>query len=333
MPLRLVQLTTLENERAVAVLDEGCKARLVRDVASTYALANRAIAQGLPLADIVDEAGLGGSIDIFAVLAEGRVLPPLDHPIDPAHLTVSGTGLTHLGSAKGRDTMHKNVSDAAVLTDSMRMFNLGLENGKPAPGREGAQPEWFYKGDGSIVVAPEAPLLSPSFAQDGGEEPEIVGLYVIGPDGTPFRLGYALGNEFSDHVTERFNYLWLAHSKLRACSYGPELRAGELPASVVGRSRIRRGNELIWDATFMSGEDNMSHRIDNLERHHFKYAQFRRPGDVHVHFFGTATASFSVELKTQAGDVFEIEADAFLLPLRNPVGESLPPVTAAVQAL
>ena len=333
MPLRLVQLTTLENERAVAVLGEGCKARLVRDVASTYALADRAIARGLPLSDIVDEAGLGDSIDIVAALAEGRVLPPLDHPIDPAHLTVSGTGLTHLGSAQGRDMMHKNVSDAAVLTDSMRMFKLGLENGKPAPGREGAQPEWFYKGDGSIVVAPEAPLLSPSFAQDGGEEPEIVGLYVIGFDGVPFRLGYALGNEFSDHVTERFNYLWLAHSKLRVCSYGPELRVGELPASVLGRSRIRRGNDIIWDAPFLSGEDNMSHRIDNLERHHFKYAQFRRPGDVHVHFFGTATASFSVGLKTQADDVFEIEADAFLLPLRNPLGESLPPVTAAVQAL
>ena len=39
--------------------------------------------------------------------------------------------------------------------------------------------------------------ISPAFAEDAGEEPELVGLYVIGQCGTPFRLGYALGNEFS----------------------------------------------------------------------------------------------------------------------------------------
>ena len=78
------------------------------------------------------------------------------------------------------------------------------------------------------MVAPESAFASPAFAQDGGEEPEMVGLYLIGPDGTPHRLGFALGNEFSDHVTEKFNYLWLAHSKLRQCSFGPELRTGSL---------------------------------------------------------------------------------------------------------
>jgi hypothetical protein len=317
MPLRLVQFTTRDGARAVAALSEDRGARLVEGVDSTYALAGRAIAKGISLQQAVDQAGLGAGVDIHAALAEGRVLPPLDHPSDPAHLIVSGTGLTHLGSAEGRDKMHRRLESEANLTDSMKMFKLGLETGKPAAGREGSQPEWFYKGDGSIVAAPEAPFLSPSFAADGGEEPEMVGLYLIGPDGTPFRLGFALGNEFSDHVTERFNYLWLAHSKLRVCAFGPELRVGELPPSVQGRSRIRRGNELIWDKPFLSGENNMSHSIANLETHHFKYALFRRPGDVHVHFFGTATLSFSEGVKTQDGDVFELEADAFLLPLRN----------------
>src|SRR5205809_355699 len=86
----------------------------------------------------------------------------------------------------------------------------------PARRRDaGAQPEWFYKGDGDIVVGCGGALASPSFALDGGEEPELVGLYVISPAGTPHRLGFAIGNEFSDHVTERKNYLYLAHSKLR----------------------------------------------------------------------------------------------------------------------
>ena len=330
--MRLVQFWAEDGRRAVAALDDQAHGRMIRGVVSSYELANRAIAEKLSLEALVNRLGLGESVDIRAALAQGRVLAPLDHPGDPAHLIVTGTGLTHLGSAEGRDSMHKDLSDAAKLTDSMKMFKLGLEGGKPAAGREGVQPEWFYKGDGASVVPPENAFTSPAFAQDGGEEPEIVGLYVIGPDGTPHRLGFALGNEFSDHITEKFNYLWLAHSKLRQCSFGPELRTGPLPAAVTGRSRIRRGNEIVFDKPFLSGEDNMSHTIANLESHHFKYPGFRRPGDVHVHFFGTATLSFSAGVKTENGDIFEIEADAFLFPLRN--GLSTAPVAPfAVAAL
>jgi hypothetical protein len=329
--MRLVQLQGVDGGRAVAVLSDDASGRVIQGVASNYELAGRAIAEKLSLEAMVAKLCLGDSVDVRAALAEGRVLVPLDHP-DPAHLVVTGTGLTHLGSAEGRDAMHKKLSGEDALTDSMRMFKLGLESGKPGPGQEGAQPEWFYKGDGGSVVAPEAAFASPAFAQDGGEEPEIVGLYLIGSDGMPHRLGFSLGNEFSDHVTEKFNYLWLAHSKLRQCAFGPELRTGALPAAVTGRSRVRRGNEIIFDKPFLSGEDNMSHTIANLEAHHFKYASFRRPGDVHVHFFGTATLSFSAGVKTQDGDVFEIEADAFVFPLRNALGTA-PAVPFLVAAL
>src|SRR5882762_7041602 len=329
--MRLVQFRARDGSRAVAALDHDAHGRLIQGEMTSYELAGRAIAEKLSLKAMVAKLGLGESVDIRAALAEDRVLAPLDHP-DPAHLIVTGTGLTHLGSAEGRDSMHKDLSDHAKLTDSMKMFKLGLEAGKPAAGAEGAQPEWFYKGDGGSVMAPEAALASPAFAQDGGEEPEMVGLYLIGPDGVPHRLGFALGNEFSDHVTEKFNYLWLAHSKLRQCSFGPELRTGTLPGAVTGRSRIRRGNEIVFDKPFLSGEDNMSHTIANLEAHHFKYPGFRRPGDVHVHFFGTATLSFSAGIKTQEGDVFEIEADAFLFPLRNALGAA-PATPFAVAAL
>jgi len=222
-----------------------------------------------------------------------------------------------LGSAEGRDRMHKDLADPSKLTDSMRMFKLGLEGGKPEKSETGAQPEWFYKGDGSILIGPEGDLPSPAFALDGGEEPEIVGIYLIDDAGAPVRIGFALGNEFSDHVTERQNYLWLAHSKLRPASLGPELLVGDLPADVHGVSRIRRGKEVIWEKAFLSGEQNMAHSIANLEAHHFKYALFRRPGDVHVHFFGTATLSFSDGVQTRKGDIFEIESEPFGLPLRN----------------
>jgi hypothetical protein len=296
--------------RGIAGLDEAGDARAIGGATTTLELARQAVAAGAALAELAAERA-GDPIDLTAV----TLLSPVDHA-DPAHLTVSGTGLTHLGSAAGRDAMHKATA-AGLATDSMRMFLLGEQGGKPREGEAGVQPEWFYKGDGSIIAAPGAPLAMPWFAEDGGEEPEIAGIYLIGEDGEPLRLGFALGNEFSDHVTESGNYLWLAHSKLRQAALGPELLLGELPPAVEGTSRILRDGAVLWEKPFLTGEANMTHSLANLEHHHFKYARFRRPGDVHVHFFGTATASFADGIETRPGDVFEIEADAFALPLRN----------------
>jgi hypothetical protein len=313
--MRLAQILDEGGKRALVVSARG-ESRLVKGARTTLALAKAAIEGGVNLRKYVADRGVGKIVDLAAAYKEKRVLPPIDHA-DPAHVYVTGTGLTHLGSAEGRDKMHKSLADPSQLTDSMKMFKLGLEGGKPAKGGVGVQPEWFYKGDGSTLVRPGGDLVSPSFALDGGEEPEIVGVYVIAGNGVPVRVGFALGNEFSDHLMERQNYLYLAHSKLRPSSFGPELLIGEPPLDVTGVSRIRRGKEVIWEKPFLSGEQNMSHTIANLEAHHFKYTQFRRPGDVHIHFFGTATLSFSDSVKAEKGDVFEIEAAPFGLPLRN----------------
>ena len=294
----------------------GDKAHIVRATATVFELAQAAIAAGRSLADEVAARGSGEAVDLPKAAAAGRLQLPVSHP-DPAHLHLTGTGLTHLGSAAARDAMHSKLAGAETLTDSMRMFRMGLEGGRPAAGAVGAQPEWFYKGNGFAAVAPGAALTAPGFAEDGGEEPEIAGIYIVGPDGVVHRIGWALGNEFSDHVTERVNYLWLAHSKLRVASYGPEILVGDLPADVRGTSRIRRDGAVIWEKPFLSGEANMSHTIANLEHHHFKYDIFRQPGDVHVHFFGTATLSVADGIKTEAGDIFEIESPAFGLPLCN----------------
>jgi hypothetical protein len=317
--MHLIQFTDESGKRAIGATDGGIT-KVVAGAQSVYELALEAADSGTSLAQVVTAKGRGATVDRAALARDGRLLPPIDHP-DPAHLYVTGTGLTHLGSASTRDAMHKSDAAAseAPLTDSMKMFRMGLEGGKPAPGEVGVQPEWFYKGNGYVVAAPGAAIPSPAFAKDAGEEPEIAGIYVIGKDGTPFRVGFALGNEFSDHVTERVNYLFLAHSKLRYCSFGPELRVGELPRSVGGKSRILRDGKVIWEKPFLSGEDHMSHTIANLEHHHFKYRLFRQPGDVHVHMFGTATLSFADGIKTETGDVFEIEESQFGLPLRNSV--------------
>jgi hypothetical protein len=314
--MRLVQFRDQDGRRAVGVVDGGVL-RVLDGIESVHRLALDAMAAGTGLADAATRRLGATSIDYAAAIEERRILPPVDHP-DPAHFIVTGTGLTHLGSAEARDRMHEKLKSAeADLTDSMKMFRMGLEGGKPADGGVGVQPEWFYKGDGSCVVPPEAPLPSPAFALDAGEEGEVVGLYVIAPDGTPWRIGFTLGNEFSDHVTERQNYLWLAHSKLRACSIGPELLIGDLPAEVRGHCRIRRNGQVLWEDEFLSGESNMSHSIRNLEHHHFKYPLFRRPGDVHAHFFGAAVLSVAAGVTARPGDVFEIESPVFGRPLRN----------------
>ena len=294
----------------------GSGARLVPGAGTILELAQAAIAQGRGLADLVASHGQGEGVDLAGLLAADRLDCPLRHP-DPAHMHITGTGLTHTGSANARDAMH---ADVAGMTDSMKMFRMGIEGGKPGPGQVGVAPEWFYKGTGHGAVGPGAPLPSPSFALDGGEEPEIAAFYLIGADAVPYRVGFSLANEFSDHVTEKINYLYLAHSKLRPASFGPELLVGTLPGDVRGLSRIRRGGAVIWEKPFLSGEANMSHTLANLEHHHFKYGIFRQPGDLHVHMFGTATLSFADGIRPELGDMFEISAPDFGLPLINPLG-------------
>jgi len=332
--MRLVQFLSEANERCVAMVsDDDSKLQILTGTPSVRELALDAHRTNVALADLVTKRLSSRTEEYAPIIAANRLLLPLDHP-DPAHLYITGTGLDHLGSAQARDSMHTKLAGAMEdLTDSMKMFKLGLEGGKPASGQIGVQPEWFYKGDGSWLVPPGYPLELPDYALDGGEEPELVGLYVIGDDGKVLRVGFALGNEYSDHVLEKQNYLYLAHSKLRSSSFGPELLVGAAPSDIRGTSCIIRNGKEFWSAPFLTGEANMTHSIANIEHHHFKYAHFRRPGDVHVHYFGTATLSVAAGIKIQVGDTFEISAPAFGAPLRNSVVVGPSPQSGPVEVL
>jgi hypothetical protein len=264
---------------------------------------------------------------IYLAQSEGRLLPPIDHP-QPSRCYVTGTGLTHRASAENRQSMHVKTGSialpraeapAAPLTDSMKMYQLGLEGGQPAVGSIGVSPEWFYKGVGTILRAHGEPLTIPAHADDGGEEAEIAGVYVIGDAGTPFRIGFAQGNEFSDHVLESKNYLYLAQSKLRDCSLGPELVIDAAFDDIHGQAEIQRGGDIVWQAAQASGERWMCHSLVNLEHHHFKHAEHRRPGDVHVHYFGADMFSFKDRLRLEDSDVMQVSFEGFGRPLRNPI--------------
>ncbi len=315
--MRLIQLANLDGRRLGAV--EGERIRLLRSHHSVYALATAALREGAALAAVA-ERELGDETLEYPEIHEGgsewRILPAADHPDEPARCTVSGTGLSHIRSAANRQAMHA-ASDQ--VTDSMRMYEWGIEGGRPAPGAIGVSPEWFYKGTGSMLRAHGEPLDIPTYAEDGGEEPEIAGVYIVDLAGAPRRIGMAAGNEFSDHQFEKKNYLYLASSKLRTCAIGPELVIDPDFRRVTGDVKIERDGATLWSKAIQTGEEVMCHSLANMEHHHFKFELHRRPGDVHIHFFGADAFSFGEGISLADGDVTQVRFDGFGKPLRNTV--------------
>ena len=134
--MRLVQLGR-SGERALAIVD-GNVLRLLEKWTTVYDLALAAIRRSLPLSEFARNSASSDTLDYDPVYSqksgagesEWRLLCPIDHPGNPARLMVSGTGLTHKVSAENRAAMHGAVTP--TITDSMRMFQLGKEGGKPA---------------------------------------------------------------------------------------------------------------------------------------------------------------------------------------------------------
>ena len=367
--IRLVQLQS-GSARRVARVDEPFLV-LLAGTASVLDLVNEAIDTRVRLTTLVGERASSERLEydpVYAGSSPWRLLVPIDHP-EPARCMVSGTGLTHYGSAASRDAMHAHASgterdervpqpgsharqprmgpergsrvgvregvpaseasmpggrgsritEESELTDSMRMFRLGIEGGRPEHGKCGAAPEWFYKGNGTALRATGQVLPVPGYAEDGGEEAEVAGVYLIDREGRPMRIGMAAGNEFSDHQFEKRNYLNLAGSKLRYCALGPELVIGGDFDRVPGRVSIERHDRAVWQCDIVTGEQAMCHSIANIEHHHFKFEAHRRPGDVHVHFYGADRLSFADGVQLEEGDVMIVQFDGFGRPLRNAV--------------
>jgi hypothetical protein len=316
--MRLIQVAGKGGRRAGIVEDS--RIRLFKDFRTVYDLAVSALGSGAKLASDAGSAVGGDTLDydeIYSGESGWRILPPIDHPAEPARCMVTGTGLSHMGSASNRQAMH--AATEAQLTDSMKMFQWGVEGGRPEAGNPGVSPEWFYKGTGGILRGHGEPLEVPAFSEDGGDEPELAGIYVIDGQGMPCRIGIAVGNEFSDHVFEKKNYLYLAASKLRDCSLGPELVVDPDFSSVKGEASVLRGSGVVWSKPLHTGESVMCHSLANIEHHHFKFAPHRHPGDVHIHFFGASAFSFGDGLRLSDGDVMKVEFEGYGRPLLNPV--------------
>lgn len=315
--LRLVQISHKSLGRKVALVQEPLLI-ILSEVASIYDLAAEAIETQRNIEAIIKKRLSDEQLQ-YDVIYEGRdewvLLPSFDCPHNPFSCIVSGTGLTHKNSALNRQVMHQ--AEANTLTDSMKIYQWGLEGGQVKEGTIGVQPEWFYKGTGETLKAHGEPLTVPAFASDGGEEPEVAAIYIIDKKGQPYRVGYTTGNEFSDHVMERKNYLYLAPSKLRNCAIGPELVIDASFTEVQGTVSIFRNKEILWSANINSGEKNMAHSLSNLEYHHFKYAGHRIPHQAHVHFFGADAFSFGAGITLETNDEMVVSWQGLGRPLRN----------------
>src|SRR5437762_5764055 len=105
MSARLLQLKK-DDERRVALVEEP-QLRLL-EAESVYSLTEAAIHSGVKLSQAAKAGATQQVLDYDAIYdgsSEWKILPPIDHP-EPARCLISGTGLTHLGSARERQAMH-----------------------------------------------------------------------------------------------------------------------------------------------------------------------------------------------------------------------------------
>jgi len=313
--VKLVQLSH-KQARYIALVAEP-QLLIIAQFDSIYELALCAIANKTKLTQLIDDHLTTTALnydDVYLGNSEWKLLPAFDHPSQPSACLVSGTGLTHKNSALNRQMMHQGEQK---LTDSMVMYQWGVDGGSPKEDEIGVQPEWFFKGHGDVLKAHGQHISVPIYGDDGGEEPEIAGVYLIGPEGQPYRIGFTTGNEFSDHVMEKKNYLYLAPSKLRECAIGPELVITDDFHSFTGTVAIERDGQNIWQANVKSGESNMAHNLANLEHHHFKYEAHRIPLQAHVHFMGADAFSFGSKIVLKDGDLMKVHWQELGRPLKN----------------
>lgn len=316
--MRLIQLSHKDLGRKVAIVEEP-NLQLLSSHGSVYELAMAALQTGGSLTTIINDSLSEELLDYDSIYngeSEWKLLPAFDHPTDITKIMLSGTGLTHKASAENRQKMHEAEAESE-LTDSMKIYLMGVKDGKPKKGEIGIQPEWFYKGNGAILRAHGETLEIPSYGDDGGEEPEIAGIYINDKNGNPRRIGFATANEFSDHVMERKNYLYLAPSKIRNCSLGPELVITDDFTDIKGKVSIIRNGKTLWEQSINTGQVNMSHSLENLEYHHFKYESHRIAGMGHIHFFGADAFSFGDKIVLQNDDTMVVAWNGMGRPLKN----------------
>src|ERR1700730_17292634 len=105
--IHLVQISN-GSSRRVAIVEEP-RLHCLTEVRSVYELAQQCLGLGRQLSEQAITLANGELLDydaIYSGASEWHLLAPIDVPGASSRLTIAGTGLTHLGSAKERQSMH-----------------------------------------------------------------------------------------------------------------------------------------------------------------------------------------------------------------------------------
>lgn len=215
--IRLIQCTFNHKNAIGLVSDDSTQINILNNFDSIYELACYAIKTKKNIIDLTLNNLSRTKVNYSALYSQRAIHIPIEHK-NKLCCYVTGTGLTHANSGILRNDMHKKNHSEEEMTDAQKIYLFGLENGKPAKGSYGSRPEWFFKGNGHTIIPTGHDLPVPSYAQGCGEEAELVGIYIISQEGIPYRVGFSIGNEFSDHVLEKKNFYYLAQSKLFTCA-------------------------------------------------------------------------------------------------------------------
>jgi len=281
---RLVQIVHPSLGRRVGLVDAD-RLHLLSTYRSIYGFATAAIETGVKLRDLLSTDLSGIVLDyeeVYALRSVWTFLPSFDHPRDPARCIISGCANAH----------------------------------QPFPDDRPSMPPWFYKGNGAHLRGHGEALTIPPFALSGAEEAELVGVYLIGAKGVPYRVGLTPGNEFADPALAAGDPFMLSHSKMRACAIGPELVLDASFDDARGSVRVEREATTIWSRYVATGEAHTLFPLAELERRLFQYAAHRIPGDAHVHYLGGSVSSYGNGV-LDAGDQVVIEWQGYGRALRN----------------
>ena len=181
--MRLIQFLDPGNRPRVGVIHvSGEQVATLRDFTSTYDLAQAAIADESTIEELVRLERARRRATLRAA-ARRRTRPAAADPCRSDSLPRFGHGAD---APRQRQLARCDArqGEGGGRRESRSPIRCACSSGAsraagPAAGEAGAQPEWFYKGNGRIVVGCGAPIVAPDFALDYGEEPELVGLYVI----------------------------------------------------------------------------------------------------------------------------------------------------------
>ena len=290
--MRLVQLAGPDGRR-VALVEEP-RLRLLEGCRSVYDLASECLKEGvsLPRGHRTARGPTNSSTTTPFMRAQSdwRICPSADVPSEPARCLVSGTGLTHKASAKNRDAMH---AAAQAVTDSTRMYQSGVEGGKPAPGRSGSRARVVLQGMRHGAAGAQRAADCSGIrggrrrgAGSSGRVPDRCARARRGGSDSRWAMSFPI-----TCWSARTICIW----RPRNCAPAPSVRNSWWMAISIWcpeRYRSNAASRILWSREIRTGESAMCHSLANIEHHHFKFEFHRRPGDLHIHFFGADAFSF-----------------------------------------